>query len=96
MKVGIVLACGKHLHHFIRKVWTHKTSLTPPLFIEVLVPSQESEQSCICVLRVSILHLSTIFIGFYNCSDSLAFKFFILLFQINKRNIIFIDSPSFE
>ena len=33
----------------------HKTSLTPPLFIEVPVPSQESERSCICVLEVSIL-----------------------------------------
>ena len=29
--------------------------LTPPLFIEVSVPSQESERSCICVLAVSIL-----------------------------------------
>ena len=38
------------------------TSLTPPLFIEVSVPSQESERSCICVLGVSILLLSMIFI----------------------------------
>jgi len=29
--------------------WAHKTSLTPPLFIEVPVQSQESEWSCICV-----------------------------------------------
>jgi hypothetical protein len=35
----------------------HKTSLTSPLFIEVFIPSQESEQSCICVLKVSILPL---------------------------------------
>jgi hypothetical protein len=28
-------------------VVTNSTSLTPPLFIEVPVPSQESEQSCI-------------------------------------------------
>ena len=27
-------------------------SLTPPLYIEVPVPSQESERSCICVLMV--------------------------------------------
>ena len=27
----------------------HKTSLTPQLFTEVPVLSQESEQSCICV-----------------------------------------------
>jgi len=38
----------------------HKTSLTPPLLIEVPVPSQESEQLCFCVLRVSILFLSTV------------------------------------
>jgi hypothetical protein len=46
-------------------VWADKTSLTAPLFIEVPVPSQESERSCICVLRVSIVPLFTIFlIGF--------------------------------
>jgi hypothetical protein len=28
-----------------------KTSLTRPHFIEVLVPSQESERSCICVVE---------------------------------------------
>ena len=36
-----------------RKVWVDKTSLTPPLFIEVPVPSQESDSSCICVLPIS-------------------------------------------
>jgi hypothetical protein len=35
----------------------HKTSLIPPLFIEVHVPSQESDQSWICVLVVSSLFL---------------------------------------
>jgi hypothetical protein len=33
-------------------VWAHKTSLTPPLYIEVPVPSQESEWSRVCVLVV--------------------------------------------
>ena len=33
------------------------TGLTLPLFIEVPVPSQESEQSCICLLGVLILTL---------------------------------------
>ena len=41
------------------QVWINKTSLSPPLFIEVSVPSHESERSCTCVLRVSILSLST-------------------------------------
>ena len=40
---------------------SYKTSLTPPLFTEVPVPSQESELSCICVLKVSFLSLTTIF-----------------------------------
>ena len=40
------------------EVWAHKTSLTPPLLIEMPVPSQESELSCICVLMVSILPFS--------------------------------------
>jgi len=35
------------------------TSLTLPPFIEVPVSIQESERSCICVLGVSILPLST-------------------------------------
>ena len=42
----------KHLNdHIISlrgEVCAHKTSLTPPLLIEVPVPSQEGERSCIC------------------------------------------------
>jgi hypothetical protein len=38
-----------------------KRSLTPPLFIDVSVPRQVSEGSCICVLGVSVLSLATIF-----------------------------------
>ena len=40
----------------------HITSLALSLFIEVPVSSQESEQSCICVLGVSIWPLSMIFL----------------------------------
>jgi hypothetical protein len=47
------------------EVCVHKTSLTPPLFIEVSVTCQESEWSCICVLVVSILPLSAILIFYY-------------------------------
>jgi hypothetical protein len=65
VRVGILLASGKHLHDRImplrKEVCVHKTSLIPPLCIAVPVPSQESQQSYICVLRVSILHVSTIF-----------------------------------
>ena len=45
----------------ISNIWIHRTSLTPPLSIEVPVPCQESEWSCICVLEVSVVPLSTIF-----------------------------------
>ena len=44
------------------EVWAHKTSLSPPLFIEVSVPRQKCELSCICLLGVSPLPLSTILI----------------------------------
>jgi hypothetical protein len=47
--------CDRNCHHLhgliisLRgEVRAHKTSLTPPLFIEVSVPSQKSERSCIC------------------------------------------------
>ena len=64
MRVGIILTHGQHLHDRIispsGETWVHKTSLTPPLFIEVHITSPESRKSCICVLRVSCLPLSTI------------------------------------
>ena len=51
------------------------TSLTPSLFTEVPVLSQESERSCICVLGISNLPISTIFLlNFWNFSDSVIFK----------------------
>jgi hypothetical protein len=46
----------------MREVWAHKTSLTLPLFyIEVPVPSQESEWSCIFYKGISILSIIMIF-----------------------------------
>jgi hypothetical protein len=64
------------------EVWAHKTSLIPSHFIEVSVPSQESEWSCICVFWVSILLRSSILVlhfeavptvVFWSCSDSVVF-----------------------
>ena len=43
-------------------ICVYKTSLTSPLFIEVPVPSQEIEWSCICMLLLSTLSLSMIFL----------------------------------
>ena len=56
------------------------TSLTPSLFTEVPVLSQESERSCTCVLGISNLPISTIFLlNVWNFSDSVIFFIFILL-----------------
>ena len=57
---------GRHMHDHIaslrREVYTHNTSLTPPLCMKVPVPSQDkNKRSCISVLEVSILSLSMIF-----------------------------------
>ena len=51
--------CGvfREIVLFYLLVWAHTTRLTPPPFIKVSVPSQESERSCICMLGVSILSL---------------------------------------
>jgi hypothetical protein len=62
---NIIIAVNYLHDHIISlrgEIWAHNTSLTPPLFIEVFLPSQESEWSCICVLGVSILPLPTILI----------------------------------
>jgi hypothetical protein len=43
VRFGILLTCGKHVHDRIttlrEEVWAHTIGLTPPLFIEVPVPS---------------------------------------------------------
>jgi hypothetical protein len=49
--VGIWFTCWKHLHENIIsqrvEVWDNKTSLTPPLFIEMAVVSQENDRAVI-------------------------------------------------
>lgn len=45
----------------LNKVRAYNTRLTSPHTIEVRVVSQESEESCICVLEASILLLFAIF-----------------------------------
>ena len=56
-----------------------KTSLTPSHFTEGSVPSQVGEQSHICVLVVSILPLSTIFLLYFGIITTVVFLFFISL-----------------
>ena len=69
---------------------TRKNSLTPALFFKCLyqfVPSQASEQSCNCVIGVSSLHHSVIFLlKFWKYSDSVVFCiFFSFLYWIKER-----------
>ena len=48
--------------------------LTPSLFIEVPVSSQESERSCICVSDIDFASLYDFSIDFWNCSEELRTK----------------------
>ena len=77
MRIGILLTCGKHLHDSIillrGEVWTHKTSLSSPLFIGVPVPRKGSEWSCICVLMVSFASFYVASTGIWKFSDSVVF-----------------------
>ena len=62
------------------------TSLTPSLFTEVPVLSLESERSCICVLGISNLPISTIFLlNFWNFSHSVILFFFHFITGCEKR-----------
>jgi len=58
-------------------IWAHKTSLTPPLFIEVPEPRQEIERSCTCVLGYIFYFFLWFSIGFWNCSHSVVFYLFV-------------------
>ena len=72
------------------------TSLTSSPFTEVPVLSQESERSCICVLGISNLPISAIFLlNFWNFSDSVIFFFFILLYVVKKNydNVLTTERP---
>jgi hypothetical protein len=64
VRVVILLTCGKHVQDRTTSLrgrfGAHTISLTPPLFIEVHAPRQDSAPSYICVLGASILPLSTI------------------------------------
>ena len=72
--------CGKHLYddtNSLRgKVWCHITSFTTPPFTNLPVPSQNSEQTCIFVIGVSILSLFLLIcIEFRDIFDSMVFCF---------------------
>jgi hypothetical protein len=61
LRIGGLLACGKHLHDRIislrEDVWDHKISLTLPLFIEVPVPIQTIGSVLPCWQQPSIMEI---------------------------------------
>ena len=61
------------------------TTLTPSLFTEVPVLSQESERSCICVLGISNLPISTFFYWIFGTFPTVWYFFFILLQVVKKE-----------
>jgi hypothetical protein len=70
---------------------SHKTNFILPLYIEVPVPSQESEQSCMCVKWIEYTSISTfVAIWFWNCSDSVLFILLFVLFFILMDEVIII------
>ena len=71
--------------------WVNKASLTLPLFTEVPVPSQESEQSCACVLvGIDFASFYDFSIGFWNCSDSGIFCFSFYFSTILQLLVLYI------
>jgi hypothetical protein len=56
-RVGILLTCGKQHLSLKLKVWTHKTSLYCPRFIEVPMPSYAVMYMCIRSIDFTILVL---------------------------------------
>jgi hypothetical protein len=76
------------------KVWAHTTSLSPPFFIEISVRRHVIiKRPCICLLGVSNLPLSMIFIlNFRNVPKMWYFLFFILFHQ-SLQHILFLQQP---
>ena len=64
VRIGILLTTTNNYmtasFHLEGRVWVHKTSLTPSLFIEVPVPSQESKRPCICVRCVNFASIYSV------------------------------------
>jgi hypothetical protein len=79
--------------HYEWKFRCKKSSLTLPLFIEMPLRSQESEGSCIYMLGVTILPLSTIL---YLCVRgnnfaSLFLRFWICVLEVTILPLSFYD-----
>ena len=84
------------LHHFTKRaIWAPKTSLAlPSLFIEVPVPSQESDKRTvmyICVGGCSFTSFYNFLIIFWNFFNSVVY--FVIILSIYKYMYIFVSIP---
>ena len=83
----MLLTFGKHACIISSRgdVWAYKTILTPPVFIEMSMPSQEKKVVMyLCVRGIDITSFCDSGIGFWNCSDSVAFVlFFVFMLYLN-------------
>jgi len=70
-------------NYIIEDILVLSISLTPSLFIEACVPSQQSERSCICEWGISIFPLCTIFLLVFGTVISVVYFFP----QFNTSNI---------
>ena len=81
LRVGILLTCGKYVHAPIillkEEVWAHKTSLTPPLSIEVHM----SSHVYVCCGCLSILPLSVICLLDFGAVPSVWLFLLLILYQ---------------
>jgi hypothetical protein len=58
----------------------------------VPLPSQESEQSCICVSGIDFASYYDFFIGFWKCSDSVVFFLFPFLYDLKLVEQFFVGN----
>lgn len=65
-----------------------------PLFIEMSIPNQESEQSYICVLRESMFPSSTVFFFSQNCSYNVILIVFHIITYIHRERGIWSSSST--
>jgi len=72
---------------------SHKISLTPPRFIEVLVPSyKKGYVMYLCVKGTDLTSFYDFSIGLLNCPDSMIFSVFHFNLQNNINTIFFLCS----
>jgi hypothetical protein len=60
----------------LEQIFVHEANLTPPFVLDVPVPSQDSERSCISIYGYHFYLFLRFFIGIWKCSESVVFFVF--------------------